>query len=74
VVCSRINQRMTVLCDGTVVSCEQDVYGRQVMGRVGQASLKEIWSHSFGELRADHTAGNWKKQPVCAACREWHRP
>ena len=74
VVCSRINQRITVLCDGTVVSCEQDVYGRQVMGRVGQASLKDIWRRSFGELRADHTGGNWKKRPVCAACREWHRP
>jgi hypothetical protein len=72
--CGRIKSRMTVLCDGTVVSCEQDALGRQVMGRVGEASVEEIWRRSFGELRADHAAGNWKKRPVCAGCREWHRP
>jgi hypothetical protein len=72
--CWRINSRMTVLCDGRVVSCEQDAFGRQVMGRVGERSVGEIWRRAFGELRGDHSEGNWKKRPVCAGCREWHRP
>jgi radical SAM protein with 4Fe4S-binding SPASM domain len=65
---------MTVLCDGRVASCEQDALGRQVMGRVGEQSVEEIWRRSFGGLRTDHREGNWKKRPVCAGCREWHRP
>jgi spiro-SPASM protein len=72
--CWRIQSRMTVLCDGRVVSCEQDAFGRQVMGRVGEQSVEEIWRRAFGELRTDHGEGNWKKRPVCAGCREWHRP
>lgn len=72
--CGRINTRLTVLCDGSVVSCEQDVLGRQVMGRIGDTSLSEMWRHGFGSLRADHAAGTWAKRAVCAGCREWHRP
>lgn len=71
--CSRINARMTVLCDGRVVSCEQDVFGRQVMGTVGESHVGEIWRQSFADLRDDHARANWKKRPVCAGCREWHR-
>ena len=72
--CGRINSRVTVLCDGRVVSCEQDVHGRQEMGRIGQRPLREIWQESFAALRGDHGQGEWKKRPVCAGCREWHRP
>lgn len=71
--CSRINARMTVLCDGRVVSCEQDVFGRQVMGTVGESPVGEIWRQSFAGLRDDHAKANWKGRPVCAGCREWHR-
>ena len=74
IACGRINSRVTVLCDGRVVSCEQDTHGRQVMGRIGQAPLREIWQHSFAELRSEHGLGQWKQRPVCAGCREWHRP
>jgi radical SAM protein with 4Fe4S-binding SPASM domain len=74
VACGRINSRVTVLCDGRVVSCEQDVHGRQEMGRIGQRPLREIWQQAFAALRSDHGQGQWKTQPVCAGCREWHRP
>jgi radical SAM protein with 4Fe4S-binding SPASM domain len=74
VACARIGSRVTVLCDGRVVSCEQDAWGRQVMGRIGESPLGEIWRRSFGELRTDHQKCEWKKRPVCAGCREWHRP
>ena len=74
VACGRIKSRMTVLCDGRIVSCEQDVLGRQVMGTVGEVGVADVWRQSFGGLRADHAEGNLKKRPVCAGCREWHRP
>lgn len=72
--CARIASRMTVLCDGRVVSCEQDVLGAKPLGRVGEQPIEEIWRKSFGALRADHARGEWNKHGLCSACREWHRP
>ncbi|HEY1922196.1 MAG TPA: radical SAM protein [Tepidisphaeraceae bacterium] len=71
--CARIAQRMTVLSNGQFVSCEQDIQGRQSFGRVGEISIKNAWSDGMGAIRRDHAAGEWKRHPVCAACKEWHR-
>jgi radical SAM protein with 4Fe4S-binding SPASM domain len=72
--CARLASRMTVLCDGRVVSCEQDVLGRQAVGEIGKQSVRDIWSRAVGSLRTDHQQGNWAKHSLCATCREWHRP
>jgi Radical SAM superfamily/Iron-sulfur cluster-binding domain len=72
--CSRIARRLTVLCDGRIVSCEQDIQGRQNLGRVGENSIKSVWAGAASALRRDHAAGEWKRHSVCAACKEWHRP
>ena len=34
----------------------------------------DVWAKRFAALRADHTKGDWAKNALCAACREWHRP
>ncbi len=72
--CARLASRLTVLSDGRVVSCEQDVTADQPMGRVGERSLTDIWRDRFAALRACHAAGRWDEQPLCVRCREWHRP
>jgi MoaA/NifB/PqqE/SkfB family radical SAM enzyme len=72
--CGRLSSRMTILSNGQIVSCEQDVLGKQPMGTVGELPIKEIWQNRFGELRACHQQSEWAKQPLCAGCREWHRP
>jgi radical SAM protein with 4Fe4S-binding SPASM domain len=66
--CASLWQRLMVLCDGRVVSCEQDVLARQVMG----TNLTEAWKNASA-MRRDHTAGQWLKHPACAACKQWHR-
>ena len=72
--CARLSSRLTVLSDGTVVSCEQDVTGAQPMGRIGEQRLTDIWRDRFASLRACHAAGRWAEQPLCGGCNEWHRP
>jgi radical SAM protein with 4Fe4S-binding SPASM domain len=72
--CRRLASRITVLSDGRVVSCEQDVHGRQAMGVVGEQSIEEIWHGRMEQLRGQHACGRWESSPVCAKCREWHRP
>jgi spiro-SPASM protein len=71
--CARLGSRLTVLCDGRVVSCEEDVLGLQSMGRIGSTSLRDIWVRRQAALRADHVKGDWNQHPVCKSCREWHR-
>jgi radical SAM protein with 4Fe4S-binding SPASM domain len=72
--CRRINTRMTILSDGAIVSCEQDVCGVRVLGRVGQQTIKDIWQTQFAPLREAHACGKWNDQTLCRSCSEWHRP
>jgi radical SAM protein with 4Fe4S-binding SPASM domain len=72
--CGRLSSRVTILSDGRVVSCEEDVTGKQVMGRIGETSLREIWQKRFEKIRDTHRRGAWSENALCGACREWHRP
>jgi hypothetical protein len=72
--CARLSQRLTILCDGQVVSCEQDVLARQPLGRVGRDFIAAIWAGAAAKMRNDHAAGHWDRHPLCAACKDWHRP
>jgi len=71
--CARLTSRITVLSDGRVVSCEEDILGTQVLGRVGVDSIREVWQKRLSALREDHRRGEWNHRPLCRACREWHR-
>jgi MoaA/NifB/PqqE/SkfB family radical SAM enzyme len=71
--CNRLWSRMTVLSDGRVVSCEQDVCGKQTMGIVGETPIQEIWQQRFTPMRKCHQSGDWKSTALCGGCREWHR-
>ena len=72
--CGRLASRMTILSDGTIVSCEQDLLGKQARGVVGRQSIAEVWQNRFGQLRQCHAAEQWNDQPLCKNCKEWHRP
>jgi MoaA/NifB/PqqE/SkfB family radical SAM enzyme len=72
--CARLSSRMTILSDGRIVSCEQDVTGRQTLGEVGRTPLSDVWRQRFGGLREEHRAGKYLSLPVCGPCTEWHRP
>jgi len=72
--CARLAGRMTILSDGSIVSCEEDVTGKMLMGNAATDRLSDVWMHRFGGLRKDHAAGVWNRHPLCVACKEWHRP
>jgi hypothetical protein len=63
-----------ILSDGSIVACEQDVLGKNALGKIGVDSIRDVWRERIGSMRADHAGGNWMKHPLCAACKEWHRP
>lgn len=72
--CRRLGSRMTILCDGRVASCEEDVLGEQCAGRAGEESMSGIWMHRMSGLRDAHALGEWSYGPLCDRCRQWHRP
>lgn len=72
--CRRIADRMTILCDGTIVSCEEDLVGRRAMGNLREDTIADVWQRRFGELRAAHADRTWDKCGLCRGCQEWHRP
>jgi radical SAM protein with 4Fe4S-binding SPASM domain len=71
--CSRLSSRVTALSDGRIVSCEEDVLARQVMGDPRQETLGQVWQKNVQSLRRSHRDGEWAQHPVCASCSEWHR-
>jgi radical SAM protein with 4Fe4S-binding SPASM domain len=57
---------LTVLADGEVVPCTQDINGRWVLGDAREQSLAEIWSSERAkELRRRHILGNFEEEFMC---------
>lgn len=71
--CRRLSDRMTILSDGSVVSCEQDILGRQIMGSIRTEAVSDIWQREFAAVRDCHQQGALAQLPLCARCSEWHR-
>jgi hypothetical protein len=72
--CARLDSRLTILCDGTIVACEQDFHGRSPLGTVETTTIAEVWQTKFAAMRDDHANGAFMKHPLCGGCKEWHRP
>jgi hypothetical protein len=70
--CRRIDNRLTLLSDGSVAACEEDFRGRCALG---QGTLLAVWrGAALSELRQLHSQHRWQEHPLCAACQEFHRP
>ena len=72
--CRRIDARLTILSDGRVTTCEEDVRGAQTLGRVGEESITDLWRGAMHRVRENHRLQIFEENPVCADCKEWHRP
>jgi len=78
--CRQILRRCLLLADGRIVACDQDFAANMVLGNLAGQSLGEIWTGPAAQaLRARHLAVSrdtkpLRDVPLCADCREWHRP
>jgi hypothetical protein len=69
-VCQYIYQRLTVMWDGTVPLCVCDKSKEVVLGRLGDASLRDMWSgETIGGVRASQIDGGTRDIPPCAKCQ-----
>jgi radical SAM protein with 4Fe4S-binding SPASM domain len=67
-------QRLTVLSDGRVTLCTQDVLGRAALGNLRDRPILELWQN-VGELaeRADQEQWTPDDSPLCRRCCDWLR-
>lgn len=73
--CRRLFRRLTILADGRVPSCEEDVLCRQPLGNALQEGIDAIWrGDPLHRLRRTHEELHFGVYPACRQCREWHRP
>ncbi|MCG3178634.1 MAG: hypothetical protein BIFFINMI_00962 [Phycisphaerae bacterium] len=73
--CVRLARRMTVLADGTVPACDQDFAAAAPVARVNGRPLADAWTcDALTQLRIAHRSDALADHPLCAVCREWHRP
>ncbi|MEM8738158.1 MAG: SPASM domain-containing protein [Planctomycetota bacterium] len=66
----QVKHRLTVLSDGTVTLCAQDVLGRAPLGNVREHSLLELWQNAPQALApwADPARTD---SPLCRRCADW---
>jgi hypothetical protein len=72
--CRRLTSRLTILSDGAIVACEQDVAGKLPLGNAGTKNIADVWRRQMGDVRTVHREGRWQSLPLCGGCKEWHRP
>jgi hypothetical protein len=72
--CRRLSSRMTILSDGSIVACEQDVLARHPLGALPQDNIIQVWQTRFKTLREAHQQNRFNLNPLCGTCREWSRP
>jgi organic radical activating enzyme len=69
---------MVVLWDGTVPLCCLDSSASHVLGRVGDASIGQVWTGTaLSQIRDKHLQGERGEVPLCRACAipsVWWRP
>jgi hypothetical protein len=64
---------MSVLWDGTVVTCCMDSNGVQVLGDLNAQSMQDVWNGAaLSRIRNDFGALDYNDYPVCLSC-DWVR-
>ncbi|MEM6561756.1 MAG: SPASM domain-containing protein, partial [Planctomycetota bacterium] len=70
--CRRLGGRMTILSDGRVTRCEEDVRGLHPIGSTHSQTIAELWS-AQQHVHELHLDGEWDTLNLCNTCSEWHR-
>jgi len=67
--CSRIDDCMTILVDGSVALCCWDYEGRVILGNLKNSTIKEVWvGEELKKVREALKNRDWKNLPLCVNC------
>jgi len=69
--CSLLWERMTVLWNGDVVICGEDVNGEYIVGNLREQSIRDVWlGKELTEIKKIHKRHQFQKIPICRFC-DW---
>ena len=67
--CISLLAEFNILWNGDVILCSNDFSKKMIMGNINDSSIKEIWNGpKYQTIRDLHSAGEFKKIPVCSNC------
>jgi radical SAM protein with 4Fe4S-binding SPASM domain len=67
--CFLLWRQITILWDGTVVSCCWDFLGQTPLGNIKEKALSEIWNgQEMKDMRQKHVEGRIDEIPLCKTC------
>jgi radical SAM protein with 4Fe4S-binding SPASM domain len=67
--CSNLWQKMTILWNGEVILCCNDVDGKIVLGNLNDQSIEEIWnSEKLLAIKRIHKKKEFERIPLCHTC------
>lgn len=70
--CRRLGARLTLLADGRIAMCEEDIAG---LHPLAERRILDAWrGETLASLRALHDRNAWDEHPLCSKCAEFHRP
>ena len=69
--CWHLQRGLSILHDGTVAFCRQDVDGEHGRGNIASAGLADIWRSARAGF-ADDYRGKLAQKPGCPSCDEWY--
>jgi radical SAM protein with 4Fe4S-binding SPASM domain len=71
--CKQLKAGISVLWNGDIVFCRQDVAGKYPLGNLKEQTLTDILkSKKLEEIWQAHKDGEYNKLPLCANCKEWY--
>jgi len=72
--CLKLWNKVNILSDGSLVTCDAMFDGQVVMGDLNNTSIKEVWtSPAYYERRQKHIEGRYNELEICDVCDSWYR-
>lgn len=72
--CLKLFNKVLILSDGRLVTCDAMFNGQVVMGDTNTDSIAEIWkSPAYYEMRQKHIDGKAEEIAICKGCDSWYR-
>lgn len=69
--CWHLQRDLSILSDGRLAFCKQDVDGACACGACTSDSLKSLWRNSQERFIHDYR-GRYPQKPDCSSCDEWY--
>ncbi|HOK41779.1 MAG TPA: radical SAM protein [bacterium] len=74
-ICQQLYSSITILYDGTIVLCTQDINGENKIGNVNNIDIEDLVTYkSISEIENYHFENKFPDNILCKKCKIWYIP